>query len=224
MPSKKQNAKLPTNLNIQAKSPREALELVMQDQIEDVEKKEENRQCEKCQTKKRHRGYSAKMILSSQGDLKLFRVLANYLEYHKGRMNYRERLLEGRSIGGVQESYRGESEANGSVMGHEASEPHGRALRGPLRRTVEWLLENRCLICPQNFTAPFSLFIATRYCFPCYILQYWMRWFLGAVKAPALLEYEGGRSPNLKIDLENSPTVWFCEAGYWASLEILSEK
>ena len=30
-------------------------------------------------------------------------------------------------------------------------------------------------------------------------------------------------TPNLKIDLENSPTGWFCEAGYWASLEILSE-
>ena len=52
MPSKKQNAKLLTDLNIQAKSPRELLELVMQDQIEDVEKKEENRQCEKCQTTK----------------------------------------------------------------------------------------------------------------------------------------------------------------------------
>jgi hypothetical protein len=32
----------------------------------------------------------------------LLRVLANYLEYHKGRMNYRERLSEGRSIGSGQ--------------------------------------------------------------------------------------------------------------------------
>ena len=124
MPSKKHNAKLPTNLNIQAKSPREALflqfaqayyqemqavgqnapfgqalnqadhfasqntrelgrkslELVMQDQINNVEKKEnESRTCEKCQTKKRHRGYSPKIILSSQGDIKLLRFFSSNL-------------------------------------------------------------------------------------------------------------------------------------------------
>ena len=32
----------------------------------------------------------------------VLRVLANYLEYHKWRMNYRERLSEGRSIGSGQ--------------------------------------------------------------------------------------------------------------------------
>jgi len=55
---------------------KKSLELILEEQIEQVEKKkiEEDRVCETCQTKKRHRGRPEKKFLSTQGEVKLKRL------------------------------------------------------------------------------------------------------------------------------------------------------
>jgi hypothetical protein len=55
---------------------KKSLELVLEDQIENIEKTkmEESRACEHCQTKKRHRGRPGKKFLSTQGEITLKRL------------------------------------------------------------------------------------------------------------------------------------------------------
>ena len=48
---------------------RKSLELTVQEQIDELEKKNETRCCPTCQTKKRHRGYRNKDILTATGDV-----------------------------------------------------------------------------------------------------------------------------------------------------------
>jgi hypothetical protein len=52
---------------------RQSLETLIQEQIDEVEKKKETRECQKCQETKRHLGYRMKTISSARGPLKLAR-------------------------------------------------------------------------------------------------------------------------------------------------------
>ena len=51
---------------------RSSLETIMQANIDELEKKKETKKCQKCQTKKRHRGYRNKNRLSAVGNITPF--------------------------------------------------------------------------------------------------------------------------------------------------------
>jgi len=53
---------------------RQSLETLIQDEIDEVEKKNETRECPKCGQKKRHLGYRSKEIFSARGPIKLERL------------------------------------------------------------------------------------------------------------------------------------------------------
>ncbi len=88
------------------------------------------------------------------GNKELLRVLENYLVFHSCRMNYRERLAEGKSIGSgqVEGACKNFSifdttkvETDRREVGSCTGGPHGGVVCRPLRRTVEGLLEQCCL-------------------------------------------------------------------------------
>ena len=52
---------------------RQSLEILIQEEIDEVEKMEETRECPKCKEKKRHLGYRSKEIFTARGKIKLER-------------------------------------------------------------------------------------------------------------------------------------------------------